>query len=437
MDRNEAKQKFNEAKRLFGLKRYSDSLEMLNLLDACFPDDKNIMLARAQCWFQLNRPDKAKDLCEKMIAKFNDPKAQDLLNKLAQSKAAPPPPPPPTIPGADPLGNLGADPLASLGRDPLGSIGGIEGSGSALDDILGPGASSGATAPPHPPQYGPPPTSKKKKLLILVGVVVVLAVLLVPIFLAPPPEEAPAGGAGTDVSALPATPIQWYTDAMQGRSAAIQAGYPVITFVHDSGDESAKVEKEVFGDEMIMRRASKCINIKVLYNAEDPSLQFLNITSAPAVLITDPLGANQYYLGRGADITAGSINTAMAAMPAQMLTPGNLFAELKKAMGTYVLILLLLSPWTLYLALKIRGKLPYDIFSDDILSVGLVGIGLGLLFLLPCIGWIPAFLIIMKKYEASFVETLIWFGLQFAAAIVSNIITTLIVGASLAQYMPT
>ena len=82
MHRHEAREKFVQSKTLFAQKRYPEALIVLDGLNAAFPNEKHIMLARAMCLAELQRPLEAIQICEQAVALHNDPKSQELLVRL-------------------------------------------------------------------------------------------------------------------------------------------------------------------------------------------------------------------------------------------------------------------------------------------------------------------------------------------------------------------
>ena len=82
MHRHEAREKFVQSKTLFAQKRYPEALIVLDGLNAAFPNEKHIMLARAMCLAELQRPLEAIQICEQAVTLHNDPKSQELLVRL-------------------------------------------------------------------------------------------------------------------------------------------------------------------------------------------------------------------------------------------------------------------------------------------------------------------------------------------------------------------
>ena len=62
MTNREASEKFALAKELFTKKRFEDTLDILNELEAAFPNTKNIMFPKALCLAKLGRFDEAHEL---------------------------------------------------------------------------------------------------------------------------------------------------------------------------------------------------------------------------------------------------------------------------------------------------------------------------------------------------------------------------------------
>jgi Tetratricopeptide repeat len=81
-----ASEEFKKADALYNDGSYADALEMLDVLDAAYPDTKNILYARARCLAKLGETSKAIALCEMCIEQWDAPRAQELLEQLGTVK---------------------------------------------------------------------------------------------------------------------------------------------------------------------------------------------------------------------------------------------------------------------------------------------------------------------------------------------------------------
>ena len=122
MNNNELYLQYRQAIQLIRVGRYEESLHILQEIDAERPETKNVLYAMAVCCEMLGKTDEAIDLCDRLIAQHEHPKARiikariekaasepelptvDLLSDLGLSKppattvSTPPPPPPPPPP---------------------------------------------------------------------------------------------------------------------------------------------------------------------------------------------------------------------------------------------------------------------------------------------------------------------------------------------------
>ncbi|MDX9974457.1 MAG: tetratricopeptide repeat protein [FCB group bacterium] len=96
MKASEAQRLFEESKRLFSEGRFGEALVILIQLDAEHPNDRHLLYPLALCMAKAGRTEEARNLCNRLIQEFNDPKAAELRRQLT-----PPPPAPPGsgIPG--------------------------------------------------------------------------------------------------------------------------------------------------------------------------------------------------------------------------------------------------------------------------------------------------------------------------------------------------
>ncbi len=82
MDTNDSRQRFEQATTFFKEGRYSEALNLLDSLDLQFPNQKNVMIPRALCLEQLGRPQEALEICEEVLALFDDRRAPALKARL-------------------------------------------------------------------------------------------------------------------------------------------------------------------------------------------------------------------------------------------------------------------------------------------------------------------------------------------------------------------
>ncbi|MCC6153658.1 MAG: hypothetical protein IT367_07855, partial [Candidatus Hydrogenedentes bacterium] len=82
MSKQEAEQKFARANALYRQKRYPEALLLLNELDAEQPFTKNIMYPRALCLAALGQNEEALQVCESLVALFDDARARELQARI-------------------------------------------------------------------------------------------------------------------------------------------------------------------------------------------------------------------------------------------------------------------------------------------------------------------------------------------------------------------
>lgn len=136
MKGKESKHKFKKANTLFQEGEYEQALKLLSELDKAFPNSKNVMWPVAMCLEKLGQNDKARRVCAKLVEKFGDPRAREMLPRLVSSAV-------PSAPGLD---------------------------GASIPDIL--------YSNPAPAPYTPaPPPESKTKLYIIIGAIAIVALL--------------------------------------------------------------------------------------------------------------------------------------------------------------------------------------------------------------------------------------------------------------------
>ncbi|GMV94233.1 MAG: hypothetical protein AMXMBFR82_40110 [Candidatus Hydrogenedentota bacterium] len=88
MDKGQAQSQFQKADDLYRSGRYEEALNVLNRLEAAFPEKKNIMFPRARCLRRLKRPQEAMEVCDRLIELYGDERAAKLKNSIAAAEAA-------------------------------------------------------------------------------------------------------------------------------------------------------------------------------------------------------------------------------------------------------------------------------------------------------------------------------------------------------------
>jgi tetratricopeptide (TPR) repeat protein len=83
VDKTEAKRIFLEADALFDRGEFDAALHLLQRLNIEFPRQKHIMYSAALCLEQLGRAQECIGLCEQLIERFQDERAEVILGRLA------------------------------------------------------------------------------------------------------------------------------------------------------------------------------------------------------------------------------------------------------------------------------------------------------------------------------------------------------------------
>lgn len=91
MDKSEAKKVFQEADTLYQQGQYDAALHLLQRLNREFPRQKHIMYSAALCLEQLGRAQESIALCEQLIERFQDDRAEVILSRFAGEEAPEPP----------------------------------------------------------------------------------------------------------------------------------------------------------------------------------------------------------------------------------------------------------------------------------------------------------------------------------------------------------
>ncbi len=88
MNADQAKKIHLEAQRLFQQQKYSDALAQLDNLEQHFPNDQNVMYARARCLVSLGRLDEARPICTLLSGVFGHRRGGELLAQIDSRAAA-------------------------------------------------------------------------------------------------------------------------------------------------------------------------------------------------------------------------------------------------------------------------------------------------------------------------------------------------------------
>jgi thioredoxin-like negative regulator of GroEL len=78
MDRDEALKLHKAAREAYLRKEFSETLRLLDSIDAAFPKNKAVLYNRAQCLIALDRNDEARDLCDYLINTLHHAPAEEL-----------------------------------------------------------------------------------------------------------------------------------------------------------------------------------------------------------------------------------------------------------------------------------------------------------------------------------------------------------------------
>jgi len=168
LEARESKEKFKRADELFRQGEYLQALHQLSALNQAFPNTKNVMFPAALCLEKLGRYEDALPLCDQLIAQFQDPRAQELKDRITHLSTPKP------VDGLFDLDYSGVDASAIAG------------------DLL--------DIPTTTLQYKPVEPEAVpwlKYTLIGLGVVALLALIIVPLMTyEPPPPGTESAGTG-------------------------------------------------------------------------------------------------------------------------------------------------------------------------------------------------------------------------------------------------
>ncbi len=151
MDAQESQQRFQQAQQLFQQGDANGALQQLKQLQRAFPNHKEVLHAIILCYEKLNRKTEALPLCQELMVKYQDPRAQEIMARLS---------------GVDAMANVAA---ASSGGDaPAAMEGGVHNAGKTNYD--GPGVMPSTKQRGDKKSYGPKIKGLIRRL-IFIGVI--------------------------------------------------------------------------------------------------------------------------------------------------------------------------------------------------------------------------------------------------------------------------
>ncbi|MCP4643352.1 MAG: tetratricopeptide repeat protein [bacterium] len=400
MQNKEATALFMRSKKLYAEKRYVEALQVLDELDAEFPNTKNIMLPRARCLAKLKRTADAQHLCRQLIAIYADPKAEELLAHLG---------------GAD-----AAD------------------AGSGLDTAKLFGVQA------QPPAVPPVPVEEEEEssgstLPYYIGGGVVLGIVMIGValaFLKPQDGTAPgasataSGPAPAETAAAPAE-LAWYrsyADAMYLDEA--ESLPPRLLFVTDNSDECYAMQEEVFGEPSIRSLLSGFVCARINPEEDEDFRYDFETDTFPTVILIDNLG-REVRRHEGV-IDARQLYDTLTQLDLKPLEP------LEFSTGAIVLLIvlgILIEPWPLFLTLMFMDKLPGNGFLIDLGVTALIALGVSAIAAIPCIGWILAIMVLRAVYEFGLLDFVVLVGLNAAVGALYVLMAVAILGPEVMDFL--
>jgi tetratricopeptide (TPR) repeat protein len=109
VNNNELYLQYRQAIQLIRVGRYEESMHILQEIDGERPETKNVLYAMAVCCEMLGKTDEALDMCERLIARYEHPKARIIKARIEKAASEP------ELPTVDLLADLG------LGKVPAAS----------------------------------------------------------------------------------------------------------------------------------------------------------------------------------------------------------------------------------------------------------------------------------------------------------------------------
>ncbi len=281
MRSSEARRKFKLADELYRDKKYTEALTVLEKLDAEFPNAKNVMYPQAMCLAKLGRAKEAHEICQKLKAIYNDPRADKLMQKLAG--VVPQARPPMFDPNA-PGGGLAFNPLD------LGDIGPVPGNEGA--DPMGLGelfAPKPGAAPP--PQIDTAPN--RKSLYIGLGVaggILVLGLLCLPLFVGGS-KSADTAQSTQPANAEPADDrpqIYWFNSYDTAKNASLDKVAPTLLFFYNAGsDDATKMMEETWKEPSIAHLVKGWTCVRIDTEADPDTTSYYEVTEVPTTIVED------------------------------------------------------------------------------------------------------------------------------------------------------
>ncbi len=107
MNNNELYLQYRQAIQLIRVGRYEESLQILQEIDTERPETKNVHYAMAVCLEMLGKTDDALAYCERLIAKYDHPKARVIKARIMKAASEP------ELPKVDLISGIG------VGRPPV------------------------------------------------------------------------------------------------------------------------------------------------------------------------------------------------------------------------------------------------------------------------------------------------------------------------------
>ncbi len=88
MDSQEATQLFQEAQARYNDGQYNEAMQVLTRLNRSFPSAKNVLFPMAMCLEKLNHTGEAQQICDRLIAQFDDPRAREMKVRIENALLA-------------------------------------------------------------------------------------------------------------------------------------------------------------------------------------------------------------------------------------------------------------------------------------------------------------------------------------------------------------
>jgi len=152
------------------------------------------------------------------------------------------------------------------------------------------------------------------------------------------------------------------------------------------------------------------------------------VDAVPTLLIYDEWGGTEY-----AQVGFTDARQLYDALIRQGPPARQRFRELSAYAFVLATILgVFFAMWPLYFTLLLTNKLPSGEFLRDILTVGLVGIGVSALTsMIPCVGLIVAIILLSNLYDMGFLDFIIYFALQAVLTAIYFAILFALIGPAL------